>query len=1310
VSNAQSKSHSSSEEKLTQEVMNKAPYIFEGTVIEFNNFWLNKQPLGKCLIKVHKVFRGAITTDYVEMICQPDLEYGIEDTVTHQLIHGIIYDGEEYHKNQTGLFACRDLSGDFLRIPTKSNVPLLNQGLIFRYNFAPDGEAASCCTPVYGCKKFPMISDLYAYVKGLPNVAVKVIDTFNFQKKNYTPQKTNLLQRPKTITHHSNGLTINASGKTDTWTTMQMAFKNGVVTGTSSEKYLEFDVWMYPSDNNVRYVDELNLYISYSTDVFGTYSGSQSTTTCSSPFRVSGEYDYATISDYNSSTLLLNLKHQTNQNAEPINTIDGSIIFHVKMRMLEVGISQDIDFDETDRIRNQCTFFDIPNGSTYILNEIDYSNDYYSDLAGVPVIEDITYGADPLNSATSATGGTQDINSWVTIHGRYFGESVSNFGVKFHDANDPIPHNPGDPDPMYSLNNLSSAGGENDYSQEWSNSVITVSVPSRILGTFPDGHPVPGSGTIQVGNFLTDANTDPSKILFATSTSNVVIRYSSANSTNSQGQYREILADLPTPNNSYVVNVNTNIATSGVHAEAVQDIINALGQWSCQTGIAWQFGSVTNDQITFDNVSTIKIVPDATMGYGHIMTTIAHIASCSTEPVEDAFDIEISDKYKFDYSTNPSHDESFFEGILHELGHGIGLNHVIDASDLMRWSRANGAYIVSISPNDKEGADANITYSSTASVPYCVSNISTSVPSSCTIKSDPLYVTAQVSCLCPTPNVTKLLSGVQGGTPPYFFYWEPVTSGTDVDQAFIDNPFSATPTITGFGSAPGPTYIANYTLTVIDNSVEPMTMTVPIDVTLGPNQPAKLVMRDGTEDIFSEPNTLSENNFVHSPDIWVRNTNPSSTVHENPIYPGVGNHIYVDTRIWNIGCASSTGNDILRLYWTLASTGEKWDFNWKQSTGYTDGTTSTFSNYFKDPTGTLTSQFQGGEISSTSGITIPSIPGGQSTIIQTPWSPVRPQNLYTSYTEVGVCLLGRIETTTGDPWGMTYPEVFEVPYPTGFASRLVSKASTKTNVLNNNKVVTRNTWLSNLKGILAPDPIYVIVGNLSTSANVDIKILPNVQTSHGDFNQIGTIKVILGQILYTKWVNSGSNGTGFIANESDYSITISGPNGAILTGIPFDAYESEQIAFIPSLASNITYFEPGNYYYLISQYTSSDNALLGQYDIDLDVNDPNLPSNPVVNIQDLTSNLNKGNDNGILLFPNPTSGNILIQVRTDINQQVTFTLKDIAGRTIRSYSNIRNQDGLYQDMINVSDLTDGLYLLIATDEKGVVGQTKLIKQ
>lgn len=261
--------------------------------------------------------------------------------------------------------------------------------------------------------------------------------------------------------------------------------------------------------------------------------------------------------------------------------------------------------------------------------------------------------------------------------------------------------------------------------------------------------------------------------------------------------------------------------------------------------------------------------------------------------------------------------------------------------------------------------------------------------------------------------------------------------------------------------------------------------------------------KDYPDDNGTEPHSVEE--IFKSPDLWNRVLTPG-TEHENPdfglLYP---NTLY--TRVRNDGSTTSAPAD-LYLYWTMASTGERWPVSWHYDL-WNNGFFSLIT-YSWLPMG---SQIN------TSPIAIPAIPSGGSITLDYNWWPPNPADYH--YTDrvpavpvplekLPVCFLARIvECPLRSDFGMYMPETSDV----------------FSNIRNNDNIVTRNTHIENVISTnFATPELPVHSGNTSGTMQT---IQLSFDNSSSAFFDYGYITLKLDSLIFLRWVAGGMSGSGF---------------------------------------------------------------------------------------------------------------------------------------------------------------------------------------
>ncbi len=281
------------------------------------------------------------------------------------------------------------------------------------------------------------------------------------------------------------------------------------------------------------------------------------------------------------------------------------------------------------------------------------------------------------------TGGTQML---LTITGSNFGAVQGTGFVEFPNAND--------------------GGGSyvrpvaSDYVL-WSDNQIIVRVPSSVVN--PSG--VAGSGIFRV------TNSDPST---GVSPSPLTIIYSHTN-VNDGGTPAQ--PDLVNDNGTggYTFQYNVNFASNTAATAAFS---RALSSW-CPSQVNWTVGAPTAVNVAaLDNVNVVRFDVGTELPVGNAGRLTSYYTGCG--PVGGPFnwyvnemDIVFDDATNWNYGPGlPSFSQYDFESVaLHELGHGIQLNHVIDPTNVMHYNISNGQTKRTLNADDIAGGTYVVTKS-----------------------------------------------------------------------------------------------------------------------------------------------------------------------------------------------------------------------------------------------------------------------------------------------------------------------------------------------------------------------------------------------------------------------------------------------------------------------------------------------------------------------------------------------------------------------------------------------------------------------
>lgn len=524
----------------------------------------------------------------------------------------------------------------------------------------------------------------------------------------------------------------------------------------------------------------------------------------------------------------------------------------------------------------------------------------------------------------------------------------------------------------------------------------------------------------------------------------------------------------------------------------------------------------------------------------------------------------------------------------------------------------------------------------------------------------------------------KMQPVLQGGTPPYTYKWEPIPGNT----ATLSNYNVAEPTITS--SAPTALYPdrkAFYRLTVYDNSDIQKVANKIISINLD-TAGYDLAMRDSYLDMLDEPNSQQAVDprawdIWAAPDIWNRQKPDGMPYHQNPeYYTTDSNYLYV--RIRNVGCEPSPANADLRLYWSLASTGEKWPGDW------------TTANFPPNPSLPAVRQI------TTTPIDIPVIQPGDATLITKGWRPQDP-SLYgpligPPLQQLDACVLARIEESSSYPYGMAINEI---------------GGNVKHNVLNNNNIITRNFVIRDLaEGDKSPLQHLVLVANAElTTENYTIQLI-NDRAIHpqlsGDLSQVLRVKLSLGKTLYSKWQAGGLLGEYAAKDDTEYTVTFDGSSTLELNNIQLLAGEKHAI-YLEFELKDPDYIPERPFTIHFRQF--------------VDAETPELYGNVtyVIKPEDLILEKGTSISEGVNqknhrynIYPNPVRDEANIVFNGD-SKNATILVYDIMGREVK-----RETDkvlGRNPYILDTKSLPVGLYMITIKDAKANRQESlKIIKE
>lgn len=288
---------------------------------------------------------------------------------------------------------------------------------------------------------------------------------------------------------------------------------------------------------------------------------------------------------------------------------------------------------------------------------------------------------------TTITAGTRSI---LTINGSGFGATRGTGFVEFRDAN----------------NSGVIAWVQpkaNDY-KVWNNTQIQVYVPSSSLGPNASA----GTGQIRVTNSTASPNQ-------ATSTGTLIISYAAINvEFNSTGFHTEHYSD----NGAGGYTFQYHSTEFSNNAAATAAFTRAMNTWICATNMNWSVGAVsTIDVVAADNVNIVRFDNGAELPVNVLGRATSYFSGCVNVGIDTVWQVSEIDMAMDDGTTwefgpaLPSATEVDFETVvLHELGHGHQLDHVINTSAVMHASVSAGvAKRTLLVASDEAGGDFKMT-------------------------------------------------------------------------------------------------------------------------------------------------------------------------------------------------------------------------------------------------------------------------------------------------------------------------------------------------------------------------------------------------------------------------------------------------------------------------------------------------------------------------------------------------------------------------------------------------------------------------
>jgi hypothetical protein len=367
------------------------------------------------------------------------------------------------------------------------------------------------------------------------------------------------------------------------------------------------------------------------------------------------------------------------------------------------------DISEMDLLSKLSSEYDLnaqtPDGFAY-----HPSHEVATQTVNSRAVTSVTDGAGIAQAAYIA--GTTVVNNELIINGSGFGATMG--FVKFPNVNDA------------GATTINVPGGSNGGSTipnteiiSWTDTQIRLKIPSKA-----------GTGTMEV---MTSTNTSAGTIPIVIKWSHIMIY----NSTNMPGglNQRQRIELLNNSNGGYMFTPNTGFAADAP-AKAAFD--RAIATWRCSTAVNFAVLPTTTSVATVagtDGVNCVFYDPSITAASGNLGVCHSFFggAFCPVGVMWYVTELDIRFRNNnvgsvtWNYGPGaPAFGDYDFESVTaHEVGHGHGLDHVIDAAKMMHFAISNGQTKRLPSAAEIEGGQFKVAHSSAA---HCQSSPTPMLP------------------------------------------------------------------------------------------------------------------------------------------------------------------------------------------------------------------------------------------------------------------------------------------------------------------------------------------------------------------------------------------------------------------------------------------------------------------------------------------------------------------------------------------------------------------------------------------------------
>jgi hypothetical protein len=644
----------------------QSAYIFEGQVISSTPYYnaANDHIYTSNTIQISKIFKGALECGTIEIIT----EGGTIDDLTLQPPHTM-----RLREGVTGIFLCntnnKELSSvDFFveSNPEKLEASYDEQSLI---KYLIENQQLKAFD-LWGKYDIGQITNLVQYATQITitdcgNNLVAQINNNN----NQTYSEPVTPYQPQQMPNYSNAdyilqtqmiqqLKTSAVNEPDRMAgNLDYTFQNFTITGTNPH-YMEFDIAI--SDNiSPSYFAAGKVFIQYNPSEFGPtiVANNKIQITPGTLINNPANYSAPTPQDLPNNVVAIPFSPASNLGTLSDVPSTPTQLAHVKIEILNCLTNASIEM-----VDNASTTSNSIYSVTSSLSTFQYSTASIIGTTPIPACVPTITTFSPMHVGAG-------VGAVLSIKGFLLGANSNGKKIFFPNSSD---------------GGLSNVKIDQTNIISWSDTLVKIRLFSVDTGTDAIGNIDPNT-SIGSGKFrIRYANNDS-----AVSPNNIEIWYSVMNLRTSSVNNKARVNLIKTNNDGgYYFHVDTAIYN---HPERLACVRFALKNWSCISEVRWKILKDTVPYTNTYNNDTINMIQFGTVGSPDFQAQLVpKIRPCGLNKSYMAgMDLIINENKPWVYDTtgipiSPTLPD-FYAAVLHELGHGHALFHVIDSLEIMHF-------------------------------------------------------------------------------------------------------------------------------------------------------------------------------------------------------------------------------------------------------------------------------------------------------------------------------------------------------------------------------------------------------------------------------------------------------------------------------------------------------------------------------------------------------------------------------------------------------------------------------------------------